>query len=195
MIFDYHRTVIGSHGTRRDTAEALVRGTSFKGSENDDDWLGHGIYFWEYAPQQAWWWAQHRYGPGQGAVVGAMIRLGQCLDFLDPRNGTLLDKAHDEVRETFSQAGISLPENANNHKYRDCIVFKYLYKTLEDAGRDVDACRAVFVPTSGRDRYWTRSGVFRGSHIQLCIRNPRNTLSVWHVRRDGRQGIDEDRDR
>lgn len=184
IAFDYHRTVIGYHGTRRRTAEALVRGEPFRESENSDDWLGHGMYFWEYAPQQAWWWAERRY-KDEPAVVGAMIRLGHCLDFLDPRNGSLLDATHDILAQT-----TNLPENANNHKYRDCIVFNYLYQTLEESGRRVDACRAVFVPVGRRDRYWTRSGVYRGSHIQLCVRNPSNILSVWHIRRDGRYGLD-----
>ena len=55
-FFDYHRTIVGFHGTSRSTAQDLVDGAAFDASANDDDWLGHGIYFWEYAPQQAWWW-------------------------------------------------------------------------------------------------------------------------------------------
>lgn len=60
--FDYDRTVVAFHGTRRAAARNLIRGDAFGVSENDDDWLGHGIYFWEFAPQQAWWWARRRYG-------------------------------------------------------------------------------------------------------------------------------------
>ncbi len=119
-----------------------------------------------------------------------MIRLGHCLDFLDPRNGELLERAHEGVERLLASVGQRMPENANNHKYRDCIVFNYLYQTLGDTGRHVDACRAVFVPTGQRDRYWTRSGVYRGSHIQMCVRSTSNILSVWHVRRDGRYGVD-----
>lgn len=188
--FDYHRTVIGYHGTRRRTAEALVRGESFKASENHDDWLGHGIYFWEYAPRQAWWWAERRYEHEQPAVVGAMIRLGNCLDFLDPRNGEFLEGAHAGVGRMFALAGRALPNNANNHKYLDCLVLNYLYQLFGDSSRHVDACRAVFVPMGKRQRFWRRSGVYRGSHIQMCVRNPANILSVWHVRRDGRYGLD-----
>lgn len=70
IAFDYDRTVVAFHGTRRSTAERLVAGVAFGPSENDDDWLGHGIYFWEYAPQQAWWWAERRYGKQDAAVVG-----------------------------------------------------------------------------------------------------------------------------
>ena len=74
---DYHRTVVGYHGTRRSTALRIVQGLrGFEPSENDDDWLGHGVYFWEYAPQQAWLWAEQRRrskGWDEDVAVGAMI--------------------------------------------------------------------------------------------------------------------------
>ena len=72
--FDYDRTLVAFHGTRRETAEKLVRGEPFGPSTNDDDWLGHGIYFWEFAPQQAWWWAERRYG-SEAALSPAFKRL------------------------------------------------------------------------------------------------------------------------
>jgi hypothetical protein len=51
---DYHRTIVGYHGTRLSVAlEIVSRRRTFKYSRNRDDWLGHGIYFWEHAPQQA----------------------------------------------------------------------------------------------------------------------------------------------
>lgn len=190
ITFDYHRTVIGYHGTRRATAEELVRGNPFRSSENADDWLGHGIYFWEYAPQQAWWWAERRYGATQAAVVGTMIRLGRCFDLLDPRNGELLDRAHQGAARMFEFADRTLPDNANHHKYRDCIVFNYFYQRMAESGRNIDTSRAVFVPMGSADRYWPRSGVYRGSHIQICVRSTTSILSVWHVRRDGRYGLD-----
>ena len=52
FIFDYHRTIIGYHGTAKAIATNLVDGAPFDASTNDDDWLGHGIYFWEYAPSR-----------------------------------------------------------------------------------------------------------------------------------------------
>src|SRR5205823_6250222 len=83
---DYHRTVIGFHGTDEATADRLVAGEPFKDSENDDDWFGKGIYFWEYAPKQAWWWARQFKRYQEPAVIGAIIRLGNCFDLLDPVN-------------------------------------------------------------------------------------------------------------
>lgn len=192
IFFDYHRTVIGYHGTRRSTAQDLVDGAPFAASTNDDDWLGHGIYFWEYAPQQAWWWARRRYPENDAAVVGAMIHLGRCFDLLDPANARLLGAAHTKLVAALAAAGQKAPQNANTHKFLDCAVFNYMFANL-DAHYRYESVRAVFVPLQtgkGMPRLWKRSGVFEGGHIQICIREPRNILTVWSVRRDGRHGKD-----
>jgi hypothetical protein len=192
-VFDYHRTIVGYHGTRKETAARLVDGDPFGLSENDDDWLGHGVYFWEYAPQQAWWWADRRYGKDEAAVVGATIRLGRCLDLLDPTNVDLLKTSHVDLLATLKAAGAAAPNNANTHKYLDCDVFNYLHAQLERRGFRYETCRAVFVPMrkgGGMARLWKRSGIFEGGHIQVCLREQKNILAAWSVRRDGRYGRD-----
>lgn len=194
IAFDYDRTVVAFHGTRRSTAETLVAGVRFGQSENDDDWLGHGIYFWEYAPQQAWWWAERRYGKQNAAVVGALVRLGRCIDLLDPSNAELLVQAHADLEHALKTVGQKLKNNANTHKYRDCAVFNYLFAKLEQSNIEVESARAVFVPLKagkGLPRLWDRSGVVHGAHIQLSVREPNNILAVWPVRKDGRYGKDQ----
>ena len=76
---DYNRTIVAFHGTTEAVADHLVDGGAFTPSGNTDDWLGSGVYFWEYAPKQAWWWARTFKKNSKPAVVGAMIRLGNCL--------------------------------------------------------------------------------------------------------------------
>src|SRR5271168_5275695 len=90
---DYHRTVVGYHGTKRSTALKVVSGEiSMVRSENEYDWLGSGVYYWEYAPKQAWVWAERKRKnekwpkDEEVAVVASMIRLGFCFDLLDPDN-------------------------------------------------------------------------------------------------------------
>lgn len=190
--FDYDRTVVAFHGTRLATADRLVAGEPFGKSENDDDWLGHGIYFWEYAPQQAWWWADRKF-KAKAAVVGALVRLGRCVDLLDPNTAQLLVAAHQDLEHALKRAGQKLKSNANTHKYRDCAVFNYLFAKLAREEIVVESARAVFVPLlsgKGLPRLWTRSGIFKGAHIQLSVREPNNILAVWPVRRDGRYGKD-----
>ncbi|MGD0679808.1 MAG: hypothetical protein ABSC94_30860 [Polyangiaceae bacterium] len=191
-VFDYDRTVVAFHGTRKATAAKLIEGEPFGPSTNDDDWLGHGIYFWEYAPQRAWEWARQRYDEDSAAVVGALVRLGRCLDLLDPSNAQLLRASQSDLAESLEREGEKLPRNVLSNKYLDCAVFNWLYEGLAEQGYQVETSRAVFVPLKkgGLPRMWSHSGVFEGAHIQLCLREPRNILAVWSVRKDGRYGKD-----
>ena len=49
----YDRTVIGYHGCDETVAEQLLDTGVFKPSTNAYDWLGHGIYFWEWGLDRA----------------------------------------------------------------------------------------------------------------------------------------------
>jgi hypothetical protein len=183
---DYHRTVIGFHGTDRDTAARLVDGKPFESSRNDYDWLGSGVYFWEHAPQRAWTWADDRHGE-HAAVVGAIIRLGRCFDLLDPVNVETVRRWHN-LLET---SGFPLRENAHGKKYRDCAVFNSLYAAYDEQGEEVESVRAVYVPSSNHGRIFRRSWIHAEAHIQISVRKQANILAAWPVRRDGRRGREE----
>lgn len=183
---DYHRTIVGYHGTRLSVAlEIVSRRRTFKYSHNRDDWLGHGIYFWEHAPQQALWWAERRRRRQKWsepvAILGAMIRLGFCFDLLDPYNVRYLKEIHEAYRTDETDAGRTLPENAYHYKYLDCAVFQYAYAAIDKAegGFAVDSARAVYVPTGDDKRIWPRSWISQGAHIQICVRNPACILGTW----------------
>lgn len=182
---DYHRTVVGYHGTRRETALRIVSGEStFRQSNNDDDWLGHGVYFWEYAPEQAWAWARKRYAKGtQIAVLGAMIRLGNCLDLLDPKNSKALVSLKNKLVADSAAAGVSLKKNYNSRKYYDCSVLEYAYAAYDQAeSQPIDSARAVYVPTQGKERLWNSSWLYHETHVQLCVRNSECILGTWLAR-------------
>lgn len=177
---DYHRTIVGYHGTRRSTAEAIVsRKQDFARSENADDWLGDGVYFWEYAPQRAWQWARDRYGSKDVAVLGAMIRLGNCLDLLEPANALKVKGFYEKLRDETAKAGGKLPRNVRAKKHLDCAVFRYTAAIFEEQSQPLDTIRGVYVPTSGKQRLWTQSWLYHEAHIQLCVRNPKCILGAW----------------
>ena len=63
----YDRRVIGYHACSKEVADRLLlEGEGFKHSTNAWDWLGHGIYFWEFGLQRAYDWAQVRCLAGRG---------------------------------------------------------------------------------------------------------------------------------
>jgi hypothetical protein len=185
---DYHRTVIGYHGTHEEIASRLVDGAAFGSSDNDDDWFGTGTYFWEYAPRQAWWWAEKFKKYDRPAVVGAIIRLGHCFDLLDPVNVGMLKAFYADATEKWHAEGVQIPRNGNQHKKLDCAIFNLLYATQKKP--PIETARAVYVPTNSAKRAWKRSWIYDQAHIQICIRNPQNILAVWQVRRDGHYGKD-----
>lgn len=182
---DYHRTVIGYHGTRRSVAMEVVQGhRSLDWSRNPGDWLGHGIYFWEYAPKQAWDWAEQirrRKGWDEPtAVVASMIRLGNCLDLLDPRNVQALGLEYERYLGIEEDVGRRPSRNVRSDKRLNCDVFTLAYDSFAARGSPVDTCRAVFVPAS-RDQLWPASGVNPGAHLQILVRNVESILGTWLV--------------
>ena len=185
---DYHRTVIGYHGTDAVSAERLVSGEDFAPSDQDDEWFGKGIYFWEHAFKQAWRWARDHKKYSQPAVIGAVIRLGNCFDLLDPENVVTLRGFHDTMIANLKANNVEPPQNARTHRKLDCAMFNYMYGEFDDAKKPLDTARAVYVPTSGLKRVCKGSWISDETHIQVCVRNSRNILAVWHVREDGRYG-------
>lgn len=179
---DYHRTVVGFHGTTLETAKRIVSGeTTFRVSRNDDDWLGHGIYFWEYAPQQAWAWARKRYAlRTRIAVVGAMIRLRNCFDLLEPDNVRTLLAVRTQMERDREEAGERpFRKNARAKKYYDCLVFEYAYALFQSQENPVDSISAVYAPSNSSSRLWKSSWISQDAHIQICVRNPSCILGAW----------------
>ena len=112
-----------------------------------------------------------------------MIRLGNCFDLLDPDNLDILAGFRQDYEQLERRAGRVPRENHNKSKYLDCSVFQYAYAAFQAKGEPVDTCRAVFVPSD--ERLWTRSGLHRYAHIQLCVRNAECILGTWLVRPTG----------
>src|ERR1051326_3497570 len=127
----FARIVVGYHGCTERFARELLLGkkpiSQWHPSANEWDWLGHGIYFWEHAPQRALRWAQERYGKKRQrpAILGAYIQLGRCFDLLDEAITTLLGETHERLVRTFAARGAALPQNrghAGKRRDLDCLV-------------------------------------------------------------------------
>ncbi|MDB5323635.1 MAG: hypothetical protein JWN40_5266 [Phycisphaerales bacterium] len=189
-FLQYDRTVIAYHGTTRELANRLVNGDVFEASDTEDEWLGTGIYFWEHAPKQAWHWATQTRKYPNPAVVGAVLRLGNCFDMCDPGNIVLLHAFRDDLVAGLKDAGQPIPKNYRRFMKLDCAVFNRVYNASTDGGHPIDSFRAVYVPTDKQKRIWKGSWIYAETHVQISIRNASKILAVWHVRKDGRYGID-----
>lgn len=92
---------------------------SLRLSQNDWDWLGTGIYFWENSAKRALDWAtfakQHpkllKVPVKQPFVIGAIIDLGNCLDLLEATSIRVVEETYKEMCELFATLGTPLPIN------------------------------------------------------------------------------------
>ncbi|WP_322904810.1 hypothetical protein [Paenibacillus campi] len=78
--------VLAFHGCDRSVYDEVIsRGGILNPSENDYDWLGHGVYFWEGNLQRAYEFAEEQKKRNKirdVAVIGAVIDLGYCLNLM-----------------------------------------------------------------------------------------------------------------
>ena len=180
----YDRTVIAYHGCDADVAEQLLAGNPFKSSENDYDWLGQGIYFWEYGADRAYRFAEDQVKRRRiktPAIIGALIQLGNCFDLMDTRFTKDLADAHARWKSSMLEAGVPLPKNSGKTpdlKLRrlDCAVLNWYLALAAQEGESYDTVRCGFIEG---DPVYEDSGIYQQSHIQLAVRKASCILGVF----------------
>lgn len=84
--------VLGYHGCDRSVSEKTLEGkTKLTKSNEDYDWLGSGIYFWEDDPKRALEWAKKNISRGKYKylfVLGEVTAFRNCLDQMSRDNLT-----------------------------------------------------------------------------------------------------------
>jgi hypothetical protein len=180
----YDRTVIAYHGCDADIADRLIAGEPFRRSRNDYDWLGEGIYFWEFGQHRALQFALEQKARGKlqrPAVVGALIQLGRCFDLMDTRFTGELEKAFLRFRRVHERLGVPMPRNAGATpdqllRRRDCAVINHHLAGLAAAHEEFDTIRCGFTEDAPA---YEGSGIFLKSHIQIAVRNPPCIVGVF----------------
>jgi hypothetical protein len=181
----FSRLIVGYHGCTEEFARDFLLGTKkvheWLPSTNTWDWLGHGIYFWEHAPERAMRWATEKHGPGGGqpAVLGAVIQLGRCFDLLNEAVTAVLAEGFLGLLDTYVVQGKTLPENSGTERKRrdlDCMVINYSLDRLHEKEMEYDTVRGAFL--EGQPTY-PGAGFARETHIQVAVRNPSCILGVF----------------
>jgi len=198
--------VLGFHGCEASVRDALLNNPNeIKISQEPFDWLGHGMYFWENNYQRALQWAWQKRNRGtikQPAVIGAVIYLGYCCDFLDQEYIELLSRSFNSMKESYRKSGADLPVNrdlaTDSHKDKllrnlDCAVIEFMHtEFFKEVQQDIqtkgfsdhklfDTTRGVF--TEGGPAF-PGAGLFAKSHIQICVRNPNCIKGFFMPRRE-----------
>ena len=188
--------IIGFHGCDESVRDQLVNNKAlFKKSENDYDWLGHGMYFWENDPARALEFAKFKKEhpqPGKKpiehpSVVGAVINLGLCLDLINSSSLELLKVGHEILLQNLNTFGVpprNKPLKSGQDlvfRYLDCAVIETLHVSREKTNLPAfDSVKGVF--WEGNELY-ENAGFREKNHIQICIRNP-NCIKGFFIPRE-----------
>ena len=139
------------------------------------------MYFWENDPKRALSWAKwfkiHPQNSKQQikkpAVLGAVICLGNCLDFTEQDNLLKIKKHYEELKKEAGEKGIELPKNSGGKdlykRELDCFVINSYIEIQREHGNKYDSVRGVFF--EGNELYPT-AGFREKDHIQIAIINP-----------------------
>ncbi len=185
--------IIGFHGCDESTSLSLIKNpNNIYISEKPFDWLGHGMYFWENNYERALAWAKEKKKRGtikKPAVLGAIINLGYCCDFLDAKYIQLLLPYYKLMVDFYHRSGKPIPINKDVQtdqfkdkilRERDCSVIEFMHSELNSQIQSdltlngtstfkfFDSVRGTF--TEGGPIF-EGAGIFEKSHIQVCIRN------------------------
>jgi len=189
------------HGTDKSVADAIFNGSlsDLKKSENDYDWLGSGLYFWENSHERALRWAQRfsktKKKSGfiitEPAVIGAIIDLGHCLDLLEQKSIDLVKVSHDIVVHQFEVKEAKMPKNESHFHRLDCAVIENVHAMVNESLAECsatnqkpvmqhfDTVRAVFLEGNP---LFDSSYFLDETHIQVCVRHPKNILGYFRPR-------------
>jgi len=189
--------ILGFHGCDESVAIDVVnKKTNLKDSDNDYDWLGHGVYFWENNYERAKEFATFlKNNPGRAkkpiqkpAVIGAVIDLGYCFDLVNYEMLCLLKSGYDVLKTAMESIEKRLPENKNVGnssdlllRELDCAVIETIHMVRKNNSlHTYDSVRGVF--WEGEDLY-PNAGFKEKNHIQICVRNP-NCIKGYFLPRE-----------
>jgi hypothetical protein len=193
-VYDFRpNLVIGFHGCDKSVQQSLLNNSgNITKSEKPYDWLGHGMYFWENNFKRATQWAEDKQARGEikeAAVIGAVLHLGNCCDFLDSKHIDVLSIYYDLMKANNEALGKPLPVNRDTksdaHKDKllrelDCALIEFMNEQIfSDYHQQVsdnkftniklfDSTRGMF--TEGGEAF-PGSNIQQKNHIQICIRN------------------------
>lgn len=178
--------VLGYHGCDAEVAEGIFSGRlkDLRRSENEYDWLGHGIYFWEANPSRALAYAKMLMRrPHRGrkkivkpAVVGAVLDLGYSLNLLEASSISIIKQGYLRFRDSVEQRQLRMPENKRGGSTTDlllrdldCAVLEFTHALLESKGEPpFSSVRGAFI--EGAPIY-PAAGFHADTHIQICVRD------------------------
>ncbi|HTJ94791.1 MAG TPA: hypothetical protein VL424_16995 [Pararobbsia sp.] len=189
--------VLAFHGCDRSIGERILGSSTehLRPSLNEYDWLGNGIYFWESSPLRAYQFAneaRHKRRVSKGKirhpfVLGAVIDLGHCLNFLDASALVEMQEAYECLKARLHCNNRELPRNrlrdgSGSFLLRDldCAVIEAMHRIRQDNGdAQYDTVRAALWEG---DEVYAGAGITSKNHVQICVRDSSKIKGYFRVR-------------
>jgi hypothetical protein len=177
--------ILGYHGCSRSVGERLLIGEPFQPSNNEYDWLGPGIYFWESNPRRGLEFAHETarrkaVSHDDAFVVGAIIEPALCCDLTTAPEIEWVRSAYRSFMNG-PHTGGRLPTNSEDGLRRnlDCAVIRWMHKIVEEQSMPpVDTLRGIFI--EGGPLY-PGAGFYAKTHVQIVVRNPNCIKGMFRV--------------
>jgi hypothetical protein len=171
--------LVGYHGTNRQAAESILA-NGFEPSQNEYDWLGEGVYFWQDAPYRAWDWSctytRRKHPQDEPAVIRSIIQIqrSECMDLLDWKSenswAELLGVVHKSLRKHQDLPKQRSGRNVKLHPLDKVIIDYVIDKILAKDGLKIVAVRAGF--EEGK-KIFVGSALYEKTHVQVAVRDTR----------------------
>lgn len=146
--------ILAFHSCDRELGLQLINGNNeLHSSNNDWDWLGPGIYFWEQDPARALEYAtaaaagkqKIKKAPNTPFVVGAVIQMGNCLNLVESTATDILSIAYEGLEKLTNTMGADMLVNNGKNRALDCAFIKYIHESNKQAGKpSYDTIRCAF---------------------------------------------------
>lgn len=161
-------TCTGYHGTDSQCAQQILKSQQFKKSNDDEEWLGDGAYFFENDKQQAVYYAKKAKKIVDYKVISVAIQSNSLLDLIDT-----------ETYESFEQFAYKLKDRYKKRKDKkprqlmNSVVLDVMYKL-----KPYEVVRAVFpVP---RTSAAPRTNI-QQMQVQVCVKEQKCISDIKEV--------------
>jgi len=179
--------ILGYHGCDAVIGEKVLAGkATLEPSDNEDDWLGNGIYFWVDSPERAWHWANNhprRQEIRKPFVLGALVYPALCLNLTDYGVMEQLRLAREVLTITYRPEEV--PENTLMRdgvtmlRRLDCAVIEAVHRMRKEQNQD--PCDSVIGAFEEGKPAFHGAGFRERTHIQLAVRDPDSVVSYFRV--------------
>lgn len=157
-------TIYGYHGLPHEYVSESIAQQAIHPSTKDNEWLGHGVYFFKYISDAKWWLSHDRYIHRTTAILRALLTYTseQLLDLDDPAERERLEFFYNNAVQRQAEAGesIKLLENPSLHQ-KWCFVCNLIRAFQPKIG--------VIIYTFPAKDNASHNELFPGNRCQICV--------------------------